>query len=98
MARGEIVEEHALFEALRDGRIAGAALDAWYRYPERVTDLLHGSALPFHELPNTLATPHMSAWTAELIERRIARMVENLQRFERGEPLERVVLKGAWTG
>ena len=71
-------------------------ISRWTASP--VSDVLHGSALPFHELPNTLATPHMSAWTAELIERRIARMAENLQRFERGEPLERVVLEGAWTG
>ena len=98
VARAEVVEERPLFEALRDGRIAGAALDVWYRYPASGAEVLHGSALPFHELDNTMVTPHMSAWTSGLIERRIARMVENLGRLERGEALECVVLEGTWTG
>ncbi len=98
VARAEIAGERALFEALRDGRIAGAALDVWYRYPDSLDDSLHGSALPFHELPNVLATPHMAGWTAEMVERRIRKMVENLKRLERGEALERVVFTGAWAG
>jgi len=97
VARAEVVEEGPLYEALRHGRIAGAALDVWYRYPASGKDLAHGSEYAFHELPNVLATPHMSAWTWGLVERRIARIVENLGRLERGEPLERVVFEGTWT-
>jgi len=98
VARAEIVDERALFEALRDGRIGGAALDAWYRYPDTAGEILQGSALPFHELPNVVATPHLAGWTGEMVGRRIRRMVENLKRLERGEALERVVFTGAWTG
>lgn len=96
VSRAEIIDETALYEALRDGRIAGAALDVWYRYPENGDQIMTGSALPFHELPNVLATPHMAGWTTSMIERRIARMVETLKRLERGAPLERVVLTGSW--
>lgn len=96
VARAEIVEERALYEALRGGRLAGAALDVWYRYPENGDGLLHGSSFPFHELPNVVVTPHMAGWTSPMVARRIARMVENLKRYERGEGFERVVLTGAW--
>jgi phosphoglycerate dehydrogenase-like enzyme len=57
---------------------------------------MSGSRLPFHELPNVLVTPHMAGWTSATVERRIARIVENLKRLEYGEPFERVVLTGAW--
>ncbi len=97
VARAEIVEEEALFQALKDRRIAAAALDVWYRYPASNDEVLHGSRFPFHELANVLATPHMSAWSRQMIERRIAGMCENLKRHERGEGPERVVLVGAWT-
>lgn len=97
IARAEIADEQALFEALRDGRLGGAALDAWYRYPASAEEILHGSALPFHELPNVLATPHMAGWTGEMVERRISKMTDNLKRLERAETLERVVFTGTWT-
>lgn len=96
VSRAEIIDETALYETLRDGRIAGAALDVWYRYPENGDQIMPGSALPFHELPNVLATPHMAGWTAPMIERRIERMVENLKCLEQGAPLDRVVLTGSW--
>jgi len=96
VSRAEIVDERALFEALQDRRIAGAALDVWYRYPASAGEVFHGSTLPFHELPNVLATPHLAAWTHPMIQRRIARMAENLRRYDRGEPLEHVALVGAW--
>lgn len=97
VSRAEIVAEEALYEALRARRLGGAALDVWYRYPESGEQILHGSALPFHELPQVIATPHMAGWTCAMVERRIARMVENLARLARGEAPERVVLVGRAT-
>jgi phosphoglycerate dehydrogenase-like enzyme len=96
VARAEIVEEAALFEALRDRWFAAAALDVWYRYPSHAGERLHGSRYPFHELPNVFATPHSSGWTAPMIARRAQQMAANLDRFARGESIERVVLTGAW--
>ena len=57
VARGGIVAEHDLFEALRDGLIAGAALDVFEREP--VTDS------PLFSLPNVVVTPHLGASTRE---------------------------------
>jgi phosphoglycerate dehydrogenase-like enzyme len=96
VSRAEIIEERALYEALRDRRIAGAALDVWYRYPEHTSQILHGSAFPFHQLPNVIMTPHMAGWTSAMVQRRIARMSDTLKQYERGEPLAQVVLVGAW--
>src|SRR4030095_452862 len=62
VARGEVVDEDALYEALAGGTIAGAALDVWYRYPAGPGPTLP-SRRPFHELPNVLMTPHVSGWT-----------------------------------
>ncbi len=96
VARAEIIDEAALFEALRDQWFAAAALDVWYRYPSHAGERMHGSQYPFHELPNVLATPQSSAWTGPMIARRARQMATNLNRFARHEPLEHVVLTGTW--
>ncbi len=46
VARGPIVDEDALFTALRERTIGGAALDTWYRYPERAGETLRPRAIP----------------------------------------------------
>jgi phosphoglycerate dehydrogenase-like enzyme len=90
-ARAEIVDEAALYAALAERRIAGAALDVWYSYPDRADVRQHGSAYPFHRLDNVIITPHLSAWTRDMVERRYRRIAGNLDRLARGEPLARVV-------
>ncbi|MBI1895949.1 MAG: hypothetical protein HYZ57_02480 [Acidobacteria bacterium] len=97
VSRAEIVDEAALYEALSERHLGGAALDVWYRYPENGEQVLHGSSLPFHELPNVLMTPHMAGWTQPMVQRRISRMIETLKQYESGQPLDRIVLVGTWT-
>jgi phosphoglycerate dehydrogenase-like enzyme len=94
VSRAGLVEEEALYDALKQGPLAGAALDVWYQYPPTSADTLHGSRFPFHELPNVIPTPHFSAWTQRMIGRRIASICENLDCLARGEPLKRVVFIG----
>ncbi|HEV8673110.1 MAG TPA: 2-hydroxyacid dehydrogenase [Methylomirabilota bacterium] len=85
VARAEIVDEEALYRALAQRMIAGAALDVWYRYPTGP-----GPAFPaghaFHELPNVLMTPHVSGWTEGMMEARAKLIAENIHRTARGEP------------
>jgi D-3-phosphoglycerate dehydrogenase len=57
VARGGVVDEQALADALRDGRIAGAAIDVFEREPPTGSPLL--------DAPNALLTPHLGASTAE---------------------------------
>ena len=90
VARGEVVAEAALYEALRDGVIAGAAIDTWYRYPE-AAEPLRPSAFPFHELPNAIVTPHIAGWTEGTFRHRWDTIDENLRRLRAGEPLLNVV-------
>ncbi|HEX6143971.1 MAG TPA: 2-hydroxyacid dehydrogenase [Geminicoccaceae bacterium] len=91
VARGPIVDEQALFEALREERIAGAAIDVWYRYPSPGEPEPRPSSLPFHELDNVIMTPHCSGWTAELMRRRFAVIIDNIERLRAGRPLRNQV-------
>jgi phosphoglycerate dehydrogenase-like enzyme len=85
VARAEIVDEDALYRVLADGRIAGAALDVWYRYPKEPGPTLPARR-PFHELANVLMTPHISGWTEGMLEARAKLIAENIERTARGEP------------
>jgi phosphoglycerate dehydrogenase-like enzyme len=93
IARGQIVDEDAIYSALRDRTIAGAALDVWWQYPNTAEPTARGSRHPFHELPNVIATPHNSGWTDGMVERRWNEIADNLNRFVRGESLINRVAK-----
>ena len=93
ISRGQVVDEDAIYWALRDRRIAGAALDVWWQYPTLAEPERRGSRYPFHELPNVIVTPHNSGWTDGMVERRWSEIADNINRFVRGEPLANVVIK-----
>jgi phosphoglycerate dehydrogenase-like enzyme len=94
VGRAEIVDEDALYEALAAGRIAGAALDVWYRYPS-APGPAWPARRPFHELPNVLMTPHVSGWTDGMMAARTRVIVGNVERAARGEPPLDLVATGA---
>jgi phosphoglycerate dehydrogenase-like enzyme len=94
VARGDIVAEDALYEALRDRVIAGAVLDTWYVYPGTGDPAPYPSRRPFHELDNVIMTPHASGWTDKLLDRRWAVMADNLERLAAGRELRNVVYRG----
>jgi phosphoglycerate dehydrogenase-like enzyme len=91
ISRAPIVDEDALYTALRERHIGGAILDVWYRYPSSSHDRLAPAARPFWDLPNAWCTPHSSAWTGELPRRRYAVIADNVNRLVAGEPLRNVV-------
>lgn len=68
-ARGGIVDEDALYEALRDGRLAGAHIDTFEREPYEG---------PLSELPNVTLTPHFGSYAVEGRVRMEREAVENL--------------------
>jgi phosphoglycerate dehydrogenase-like enzyme len=90
VGRGPVVDEQALYEALRDNVIGGAALDVWYRYPDGTTTAAPAT-FPFHELPNVLMTPHSSGLTRQTFRGRAADIAANVHRLAAGEPLHNVV-------
>ncbi len=90
IARAEIIDERALHDALASGRLGGAALDVWYRYPA-ASGPTPPASLPFHELENVIMTPHISGWTEGMIAARAALIAGNIARTARGEaPLNAV--------
>lgn len=91
VARGAVVNEQALYDALAGNRIGGAIIDTWYNYPDGSGTEPWPSNLPFHELPNTILSAHESAWTEALQTRRWQFVADNLERVRRGEePLNQV--------
>lgn len=94
IARGPVIDEDALYAALCQGRLAGAAIDVWWQYPDAAAPNRRGSRHPFHQLPNVIVTPHNSGWTAGMVRRRWDEIAENLGRFVRGEPLINIVDAG----
>jgi phosphoglycerate dehydrogenase-like enzyme len=88
IARGAIIDEPALIAALREGRIAGAALDTFEQEPLPPDS-------PLWSLPNVTITPHITAGSPRMRERQIGLFLENLRRLRGGEPLLNVVDKAA---
>jgi phosphoglycerate dehydrogenase-like enzyme len=91
VGRGPTIDERALYDALKEGRIAGAIIDTWYNYPSPGQPNVLPSALPFHTLPNVVMTPHMSGWTSGTICRRQKTMADNISRRADGRPCVNVV-------
>lgn len=81
-ARGGLVDEQALAEALEDGEIAGAGVDVLTEEPP-----VNGNPLLNFDLPNLIVTPH-SAWIArESRQRLIQQVADNLRGFLAGSPV-----------
>jgi len=86
ISRGRIIDEEALFAALRDNRIRGAGLDVWWRYPQKWRGKGNPpSDVPFQELENLVASPHRAGYS-ETTEREYFQFAgENILRFINGE-------------
>lgn len=84
LARGSLVDEPALVEALRGGRLRGAALDVFAEEP------LPGGH-PLLSLPNVLTTPHAGSISPRFWARQSELMSDNLARYLRGETLRNLV-------
>jgi phosphoglycerate dehydrogenase-like enzyme len=88
VGRGKLLDDDAVVEALRDGRLGGAALDVFTKEPL-------DSASPYWDLPNVIVTPHISGAMEDYWTPLVALFAENLRRFESGQPLINVVDKAA---
>ena len=84
VARGGLIDEEALYEALLHKRIGGAGLDAFAQEPVDPTR-------PVYALPNVCVTPHTAGSTDGTSRKRAAFAAENLNRYARGEKLGALV-------
>ena len=95
ISRAQIIDELALYEALKEKRIHGAGIDVWWRYPSKWRGTTIPPAdVPFHVLDNIVISPHRAAYS-EHIERELYLFAaENIRRFIRGEtPLNKIDLE-----
>jgi len=88
VARGKLIQEDALVEALRAGTIAGAALDVFEHEPLGPNNALWA-------LPNVIVTPHVAGFRGDYWEAATELFSENLRRFLSGQPLLNLVDKRA---
>lgn len=89
IGRGAIVVLDDLVAALRDGLIAGAALDVFEREPLPADH-------PLWDFPNVILTPHTAGYSPVIAHRHLRLLLENLKRFASGQPLANVVDKALW--
>ncbi len=84
-ARGGIVDERALHEALVAGNIAGAGLDVFEVEPPPVGQ-------PLHALPNVIMAPHVAGVTVEAVVRMSEQTARNILSALDGEPIKQNVI------
>jgi D-3-phosphoglycerate dehydrogenase len=87
-ARGGIVDENALYEALKSGHLAGAAIDVFEKEP--------CGPLPLFELDNVLASPHVGASTKEAQDKVAVELAEVFVDFLKGGRVRNAVNKLAF--
>lgn len=71
-ARGALIDEQALYQALREGRIAGAALDAFETEPPSPDN-------PLLKLNNVILTPHIASWTSDALQKEANMAMEEVR-------------------
>lgn len=84
-ARGGIVDEAALYDALTSGHLAGAGLDVFAEEPPRVPN-------PLFELPNVIIAPHVAGVTWEAVDRMSEQTARNILSALDGEPIRQNVI------
>ncbi len=65
VGRGELIDEEALYNALVERTLAGAAIDTWYRYPDPPGSRKEPARFPFRDLDNILMSSHMGGYTEQ---------------------------------
>ena len=86
VARGGLIDEDALYDALKDKKIAGAGLDAFAKEPPEFD-------LPVYKLPNVIVQPHTVAGTDGTMRKRADFAVENLRKYAEGKEIEGRIFK-----
>jgi phosphoglycerate dehydrogenase-like enzyme len=89
IGRGKIVQQEALYNALKEGRLHAAGVDVWYNYPEEDAERSHTEPadFPFHELQNLVMSPHRGGATMESEPIRMADLSRLLNAAAKDEPI-----------
>ncbi len=88
IGRGKVIDEEALYQHLKNGNLAGAAIDTWYQYPDKNHPERLPSQYAFHKLSNIILTPHNAGYSDKAIEENILSVYKNISRVFYGEEPE----------
>lgn len=85
VARGAVIDQEALYKALAEKVIAGAAIDVWYEYQPEPDEQgrRYPTDFPFHELDNAVLSPHRAASPFSDL-KRWDEIIENIRRYAQG--------------
>ncbi len=91
IGRAAVIDQAALYQALKSGHLGGAGLDVWYNYPTDAESQRHTppADYPFHQLDNVVMSPHRAGGggTEETEARRMATLAQGLNQMARGGDL-----------
>jgi len=88
ISRGVVIDEKALFKSLKEGNLAGAAIDTWYQYPNNEQREILPSKYDFHKLDNLVMSPHTAGYTDRALEENIKSVFDNIVKIYYGEEPE----------
>ena len=91
VGRSNCIDEAALYRALKDGVLAGAAIDTWRQKPATGQKDFYPYDFPFHELDNVLLSSHKAMQIADGHEKYVKDTLYSVLRYLNGEPLSLVV-------
>ncbi|MFW9767864.1 MAG: 2-hydroxyacid dehydrogenase [Candidatus Thorarchaeota archaeon] len=92
ISRGQIIDEKALYDALKEKQIYGAGIDVWWRYPSEWRGrTIPPSDIPFHELDNIVVTPHRAAYSKPVERELFLFAAKNILRFIQGETPHNII-------
>jgi phosphoglycerate dehydrogenase-like enzyme len=92
VGRGDTVDEEGLYESLKNGILAGAALDVWFNYPGKKKEPVMPSTKPFWELPNVVFSPHKASHVTEAVNAMIDDTIENVRCYIKNNHPKNMVL------
>ncbi|MFQ3619513.1 MAG: 2-hydroxyacid dehydrogenase [Spirochaetales bacterium] len=87
VGRGEVIDEEALYVALKEGVLKAAGIDTWYSYPSKGEASHMPSRFPFQELPNVVLSPHVGGFTPKAIQENMKVTLSNLEAYLLGKPV-----------
>ncbi|GAG96218.1 unnamed protein product, partial [marine sediment metagenome] len=88
ISRGVVIDEKALFKSLKEGNLAGAAIDTWYQYPSFKQKEISPSKYDFYKLDNIIMSPHTAGYTDKALEENIKSVFDNIVKIYYGEEPE----------
>ena len=92
ISRGQLIDEEAIYLALKNNTIAGAALDTWYQYPKGGQDATLPSKYNFQELDNVIMSPHRAGFLKDKMPH-LDDAVTNINNLYNGKPLINIINK-----